>query len=217
MREYAQRNKEKIAARKAAKYLENAEFVKENARQYRVDNAKKISEARKIARNANSEAIKAAGLKWREKNREYARRATAEYRANNPDLVKKQRKEYYDRNKESVVSKSIEYAALNRDKVLSYHRARYAENKGIFFAKSAHRRARKLKATPDWQKELTEFVIDEAFCLARMRLFSTGIKWHVDHVVPLSGKSVCGLHVWNNFSVIPAVENLRKSNTFKQE
>ena len=40
----------------------------------------------------------------------------------------------------------------------------------------------------------------------------TGIEWHVDHIIPLKGDVVCGLHVWNNFAVIPKVDNLRKGN-----
>lgn len=60
--------------------------------------------------------------------------------------------------------------------------------------------------------ELTEFVFSEAYDLAKIREKQFGFKWHVDHIVPLNGKTVCGLHVWNNLQVIPAVQNLSKGN-----
>lgn len=81
-------------------------------------------------------------------------------------------------------------------------------------ADNAKRSAIKRSATIKWDKELTDFVFEEAHHLRGLRDVMTDFKWHVDHVVPLQGKLVCGLHVWNNFAVIPAIINYRKSNKY---
>ena len=91
----------------------------------------------------------------------------------------------------------------------------YSKNRDRYFLDAIKRRAVKLKANPGWDKELTDFVVKEATALVSLRNSITNIKWHVDHIVPLRGKLVCGLHVWNNFAVIPAFLNLRKHNNFE--
>lgn len=48
--------------------------------------------------------------------------------------------------------------------------------------------------------------------LAALRTKTTGIRWEVDHIVPLVHPQVCGLHVETNLRVIPAIENRRKGN-----
>ena len=60
----------------------------------------------------------------------------------------------------------------------------------------------------------TEFVTKEATNLAKLREEITGFKWHIDHIIPLQGRNVCGFHVWSNLQVIPAVQNLSKGNKY---
>lgn len=81
-------------------------------------------------------------------------------------------------------------------------------------ARGAAYKAKRLNATPSWANE---FFIKEAYSLARLRSRILGFKWHVDHIVPLRSKVVCGLHVENNLQVIPAIQNCIKQNRFWPE
>lgn len=71
-----------------------------------------------------------------------------------------------------------------------------------------------MAATPGWANL---FFIEEAYLLATLRNRLTGVKWEVDHEVPLVHPLVCGLHVEHNLRVIPAMENRRKGNRFWQD
>ena len=56
--------------------------------------------------------------------------------------------------------------------------------------------------------------IKELYKKAVLKSIETGIQWHVDHIVPLRGKLVSGLHVPENLRVIPGIENVKKANRY---
>lgn len=78
-------------------------------------------------------------------------------------------------------------------------------------ANNSARRAVSKKATPTWANK---FFLGEAYDLAKLRTAATGIDWHVDHIVPLRSKLVCGLHNEFNIQVVPAHYNRRKGNRY---
>jgi hypothetical protein len=143
-----------------------------------------------------------------EKNREYHRNRHSklrdsenarkrEYRLNNPDVVSEQSRIQRER---------------HGAKRIAYNKAYRQNKKHIVRAAEARRRAIEMKATPPWISDFDELVFIEAYDLARARSESTGIDWHVDHMIPLAAKSACGLHVAANIQVIPATINRRKMN-----
>lgn len=85
----------------------------------------------------------------------------------------------------------------------------YERNKAYFIAKDAKRRALQLLATTSWGQER----IQEFYSKAKeMEALNPGIKYHVDHIVPLVGKNVCGLHNHFNLQILTEAENKAKAN-----
>ena len=98
-------------------------------------------------------------------------------------------------------------------------RRSYQENKSgrkeYILLQNEKRRA--LTSRYNLDPEFSSFVFQEAQLLRKLRDITTNVTWHVDHIVPLKGRLVCGLHIWNNFAVIPKQLNLEKSNAFYEE
>jgi hypothetical protein len=106
----------------------------------------------------------------------------------------------------------------NKDKTRDYDRELLNQWRKDHPEKAAEhaltRRARKLNATPAWLSAEDRLKIAEICNLREQLELQTGLKYHVDHIVPLQGKDVCGLHVPWNLQILTAEENCSKKNNF---
>ena len=130
--------------------------------------------------------------------KQYYKNYTKAHQEKNRDYWRALNSKYYFETSKSLVSRRN---VLNRTEEEKKERARI---------KASTRCGRSKRAR--FCDELTELVTKEAHSLRRLRNLVTGFEWHVDHVVPLKGKQVSGLHIWSNLAVIPKVDNLRKGN-----
>ncbi len=131
------------------------------------------------------------------------------------DCTLARQKGYKPKTKRTRVSDPVYYAAYreaNRE-VINASSERYrARNKEYYAYKAAERRASKLNATPGWLAEHHRQEIRDMYWLAKdLGRVSEGA-YEVDHIVPLRGEGVCGLHVPWNLQILPQDLNRRKSN-----
>ena len=113
---------------------------------------------------------------------------------------------------DSEYKKSI-YPKKREIRLLSFKK-NYVSNKSAYNVRQAKRRATKIQRTPKWIKDVFVDEIKIIYKRAQTIKAFTGEVWHVDHIIPLQGKLVSGLHVPWNLQLLPAEENLSKGNRF---
>lgn len=125
---------------------------------------------------------------------------------------KEYNQQYYQKNKDRLKLKHRLYREKNLSLYRAMTRASQKKNPACSAAHSAKRRAIKSMCTPKW---LTPTHIEQINMFYECSAFYsnlTGTKFQVDHIIPMQGKEVCGLHVPWNLQVITREENISERN-----
>lgn len=137
------------------------------------------------------------------------------YRAKNAARIASLKVQWKLDNKAHVEAKDRAYALANPEKRAAARKKWSSANPGKDLAAKALNRRSRQKRVPTWLSDDDKWFIEQLYDLAALRTRLLGFSWHVDHIIPLNGKKVSGLHVPSNLQVIPAMENLRKHNKFE--
>lgn len=123
-------------------------------------------------------------------------------------------KKAYDENPEKFREKSLARRAADREKSRKIVNKSY---KKIYDSRRERERARlnaasasRRRLPPNWLDAINMALIQEFYDVAKAVTTQTGVVHHVDHIVPLNGNVVSGLHVPWNMQVISASENCAK-------
>jgi hypothetical protein len=177
-------------------YQANKETVKQRSREWSAANKDRKAAVDKAYRAANPERMLANASAWAAKNPEKRKAIYTKYRFEKIDKARANEAAYRARNRDACNARVRAWKSKNPHKLAHYF------NK---------RKAAELSAMPAWADlDAMEAVYAEA---QRIQA-ETGVPQHVDHVVPILSKLVCGLHCEANLEVIPASVNTSKQNRY---
>lgn len=174
------------------------------------------------------EKASAASKKWRSANQQKHLDAVNDWRIKNPEKVKAIADKRNAKRRAAAALKAAAKKAANpggtaataarwREKNAAHLLAYQKKNLAQYAARCAKRRAAKLSACPPWLPKSAQSAIAAIYAEAKRISAETGTKHHVDHIVPLQGENVRGLHVPWNLQIIPAAINCRKFNRLLPE
>lgn len=127
------------------------------------------------------------------------------------ESAKESGRRYYEKNKALVIARANARPKAEKNA----HKIKHKEaNPEYYKAITSFRKKRNQQATPKWLTYRQKKEIKSLYMIAQTTTNITGVKYVVDHVVPLINDKVCGLHVPWNLQVMTAEDNLKKSNKF---
>jgi hypothetical protein len=145
-----------------------------------------------------------------QKHKEKVKESVKAYREKNKEKIK----EYKMQNREKHNEYCREWHKANAEKRQAYSREYHKNNPDKKRHNQAKRRAAHIQRTPCWLTDDDKVLIQRKYTLAQKKTETTGEMWVVDHILPLRGEFVSGLHVPSNLRVIKATTNARKYNKF---
>lgn len=166
-------------------------------------------------RKENREVLRIKEAQYRKNNPEYMankRKSTAEWTRNNPDY----KSQWYQNNKDNISIRMAKYYEDNSDTIKARNAQWSASNPDKIAHRSSKHRAMKLQRTAAWaDSDKIKDIYDQcAEINLAAKVAGCVEQFVVDHVIPLQGKLVSGLHVEVNLDIITVGDNCRKSNNF---
>lgn len=149
---------------------------------------------------------------YRKLNSKKSKDYRKQYTLANKDKITMSNKQYREDNKERVKLSQKTYKENNYDKVLESSRKYREKNKPKYAKYRSARRAVEARATPSWLTEEHHKRMELMWGLRELKSFVNGTEYEVDHIVPLNGVTVCGLHVPWNLQLLPKTENRKKQH-----
>lgn len=125
------------------------------------------------------------------------------------EAAKAAAKRYYEKNRQAVIARAAARPTEEKRRLQAEYKER---NVDVVRADTSVRKRRHREATPKWLTPAERFQMRDLYVQARKLTELTRERYVVDHIVPLRGEDVCGLHVPWNLRVITQEENLKKSN-----
>lgn len=121
---------------------------------------------------------------------------------------------YYEANREKRLAALKKWAEENPKRFQAARKKWFKANRAVMNKHSAAYRAQLSNAAPEW----TDWeAIAAIYADCAKTVSETGVQHNVDHIIPINGKDVCGLHVWWNLRVITESDNCKKGNRWNPE
>ena len=150
--------------------------------------------------------------RWKKAHPDRARELSAQWRKANPEKVREKHERWKKQHPDSERERAARRRKAHPHKFAEYKARWYAANKPKAAALKAKRRAKQIQRTPSWLTQLDKRRILEYYGEAARLTRESGVLHVVDHIYPLQGKTVSGLHVPDNLQVIPSRINASKGN-----
>ena len=140
-------------------------------------------------------------------------RCKARYDQNSQEYIDRMTK-WKKANPEKNAASNAKSHEKNRQEINARKRLRDKNNRAKKNAEWANWNASKLKRMPKWLSKGDLIEISWAYEIAKSRSKETSIKYDVDHIVPLHGRNVSGLHVPWNLQILTHQDNMVKGRKF---
>lgn len=177
---------------------------KDSCAKYRWKNRDVVNAKNRVRSKMSPEKVRAKNRRYHEQNPGWRKQAAKNYRAK-PGML------------EALAESTRLWRLQNPERSKEAKRKYNSENPGRVRFWSSNRNARKAQATPIWETAADRARILAMHTEAARLTVERGEPYHVDHVIPIAGRKVCGLHVPANLQVLRGTDNAKKHNHFTHE